>query len=99
MKIQEISAKSVLSKSQVYDYAVNPYRGCSHACRYCYAAYMKRFTGHREPCGEFVYVKINAPEVLAKEITRKPMGGGLGKRCLRSVSTGREEVPTDPEMS
>ena len=43
MKIQEISAKSVLSESQVYDYAMNPYRGCSHACRYCYAAFMKRF--------------------------------------------------------
>jgi DNA repair photolyase len=35
---------------------------------------MKRFTGHREPWGEFVDVKINAPEVLAKEIKRKPMG-------------------------
>jgi DNA repair photolyase len=74
MKIQEISTKSVLSKSQVYDYAMNPYRGCSHACRYCYAAFMKRSTGHRELWGEFVDVKINAPEVLAKEITRKPMG-------------------------
>jgi len=74
MKIQEISVKSVLSKSKVYDYTVNPYRGCSNACRYCYAAFMKRFTGHREPWGEFVDVKINAPEVLAKEITRKPMG-------------------------
>ena len=74
MKIQEISVKSVLSKSQVYDYTVNPYRGCSNACRYCYAAFMKRFTGHREPWGEFVDVKINAPEVLAKEIRRKPVG-------------------------
>ncbi|MGZ4906463.1 MAG: radical SAM protein [Halobacteriota archaeon] len=74
MKIQEISVKSVLSKSQVYDYTVNPYRGCSNACRYCYAAFMKRFTGHREPWGEFVDVKINAPETLAKEIKRKPMG-------------------------
>ncbi len=74
MKIKEISARSVLSTSQVYDYAMNPYRGCSHACRYCYAAFMKRFTGHREPWGEFVDVKINAPELLAKEIARKPMG-------------------------
>ncbi len=74
MKIQEVSVKSVLSKSQVYDYTVNPYRGCSNACRYCYAAFMKRFTGHQEPWGEFVDVKINAPEVLAKEIRRKPMG-------------------------
>lgn len=74
MKIQEVSVKSVLSKSQVYDYTVNPYSGCSNACKYCYAAFMKRFTGHREPWGEFVDVKINAPEVLAKEIRRKAMG-------------------------
>lgn len=74
MKIQEISAKAILSKSQVYDYAMNPYRGCSYACRYCYAAFMKRFTGHREPWGGFVDIKINAPELLAKEIARKPMG-------------------------
>ncbi len=74
MKIQEIQVKSVLSKSKVYDYAVNPYRGCSNACRYCYAAFMKRFTGHREPWGAFVDAKVNAPEVLAKEMKRKPIG-------------------------
>ena len=72
MKIEEITVKSVLSKSKVYDYAVNPYRGCSNACRYCYAAFMRRFTGHPEPWGQFVDVKINAPEVLANEIRRKP---------------------------
>jgi DNA repair photolyase len=74
MNIQEISVKSVLSKSKVYDYTVNPYRGCSNACRYCYAVFMKRFTGHQERWGEFVDVKINAPEVLVKEIKRKPIG-------------------------
>jgi len=74
MIIKEIQAKAILSKSQVYDYAVNPYVGCSHSCRYCYAAFMKRFTGHAERWGEFVDVKINAPELLAKEIGRKPVG-------------------------
>ena len=74
MIIKEIHAKSILSKSQIYDYAINPYVGCSHACRYCYAAFMKRFTGHREKWGEFVDVKINAPEVLAKEIIKKRVG-------------------------
>jgi DNA repair photolyase len=74
MIVREIFAKSVLSKSQIYDYAINPYVGCSHSCRYCYAAFMRRFTGHKEKWGEFVDVKINAPELLAKEIKRKRMG-------------------------
>ncbi|MCE5262657.1 MAG: radical SAM protein [Deltaproteobacteria bacterium] len=74
MIVREIYAKSVLSKSQIYDYAVNPYVGCSHACRYCYASFMRRFTGHKEKWGEFVDAKINAPELLAREIGRKKMG-------------------------
>lgn len=67
MIVREILAKSILSKSQVYDYVVNPYVGCSHSCRYCYAAFMKRFTGHRETWGEFVDIKINAPELLTMQ--------------------------------
>ncbi|MDP2754989.1 MAG: radical SAM protein [Nitrospirota bacterium] len=74
MNIREIKAKSILSKSQVYDYALNPYVGCQHGCVYCYAKFMKRFTGHRERWGEFVDVKINAPELLAHEAKRKKVG-------------------------
>lgn len=59
MVIREIEVKSVLTKSNlpVSDYSVNPYVGCAHACRYCYASFMKRFTGHGEPWGEFLDVK------------------------------------------
>jgi DNA repair photolyase len=67
-------ARAILSKSKVYDYAVNPYVGCQHACAYCYARFMKRFTGHQEPWGEFVDVKINAPDLLRVEIQRKKPG-------------------------
>lgn len=74
MKIQEIHAKSILSRSRVYDYVINPYVGCQHACSYCYARFMKRFTGHREPWGEFVDVKVNAPDLLSKEIRKKKKG-------------------------
>ena len=74
MLIREIIAKTILSKSQISDYAVNPYVGCSHACVYCYAKFMKRFTGHREAWGEFVDVKVNAPELLAREVTKKKVG-------------------------
>jgi DNA repair photolyase len=74
VKISEIKAKSILSKSQVYDYALNPYVGCQHACVYCYAKFMKRFTGHGERWGEFLDVKINAPELFAKEVKEKRIG-------------------------
>jgi DNA repair photolyase len=74
MKVREIKAKNILSRSQVYDYALNPYVGCQHDCLYCYAKFMKRFTGHRERWGEFVDVKINAPELLASEVKKKKVG-------------------------
>ncbi|MGO9138617.1 MAG: radical SAM protein [Syntrophales bacterium] len=74
MKIKLIKAKNILSRSQVYDYALNPYVGCQHDCLYCYAKFMKRFTGHREKWGEFVDVKINAPELLVSEVMKKKVG-------------------------
>jgi DNA repair photolyase len=75
MIIREIAVKSILSKSKIYEYVVNPYIGCQHACSYCYARFMKRFTGHREFWGEFVDVKVNAPDLLQQEIMRKKKGG------------------------
>ncbi|MBR4595434.1 MAG: radical SAM protein, partial [Bacteroidales bacterium] len=59
MVIKEIEVKTVLSMSNlpVSDYAVNPYVGCLHACKYCYASFMKRFTNHPEPWGTFLDVK------------------------------------------
>ena len=74
MIVKEIEAKSILTKSQIYEYTLNAYVGCQHDCLYCYAKFMKRFTGHREPWGAFVDVKINAPEVLAREAKKKKKG-------------------------
>lgn len=74
MKVKGIRAKNVLSRSKVFDYTLNPYVGCAHGCCYCYAKFIKRFTGHREDWGEFVDVKINAPERLRQEIKRKKPG-------------------------
>ena len=66
--IREIGVKSVLTKSNlpVSDYSVNPYVGCTHACKYCYACFMKRFTNHAEPWGEFLDVK-HWPEIKHPE--------------------------------
>jgi DNA repair photolyase len=72
--VSEKNVRSVLSKSQVYDYALNPYVGCGHHCVYCYASFMKRFTGHKERWGEFVDVKINAPEILVRELKKRRSG-------------------------
>jgi DNA repair photolyase len=74
MIVREVYARGILSKSKVFDYAINPYVGCQHGCSYCYARFMRRFTGHKEPWGGFVDVKINAPDLLRQEIDRKPQG-------------------------
>jgi DNA repair photolyase len=74
LQTKEILCKSLITPSGLADYCINPYVGCEHGCRYCYARYMKRFTGHAEPWGEFVDVRINAPEVIEREVHRKPRG-------------------------
>jgi DNA repair photolyase len=83
MFINEVKCKSILNKSgiSVIDYAINPYYGCAHKCQYCYAVFMKKFTGHTEPWGDFVDVKVNAPEVLARQLLR------LKKRSRISLGT------------
>jgi len=60
MVVREVQAKTILSRSKVFDYSLNPYIGCEHGCTYCYARFMKRYTGHTEEWGEFVDVKTNA---------------------------------------
>jgi len=74
MIVKEVYAKTILSKSRVFDYTINPYIGCEHGCTYCYARFMKRFTGHKEEWGGFVDVKINAPSLLQREIKKKRVG-------------------------
>jgi DNA repair photolyase len=74
MIVREVQAKTVLSCSKVFDYTVNPYIGCEHGCTYCYARFMKRYTGHKEPWGEFVDVKINVASCLQQELKKKKPG-------------------------
>jgi len=75
MRIETLQCKSLLTKSNLpkVDYCINPYVGCGHACIYCYARFMRRFTGHiNEKWGDFVDVKVNAPKVLERELSRNP---------------------------
>lgn len=74
MKITEVKCKTALSKSNLpgLDYSLNPYRGCQHSCAYCYVPNVLRIK--REDWGNFVNVKTNIPNVLAKELPKKKPG-------------------------
>ncbi len=77
--IKEIKVKTALSPSQLpgLDYALNPYRGCAHACVYCYAPSVIRWD--KGKWGELVEVKVNLPRILSKELRTKKKGVmGLG---------------------
>lgn len=72
---KKITTKDYLTKSNLpaSDYVINPYVGCPHACKYCYASFMKRFTGHREKWGSFIDIKecdkpINIKKLQGKSI-------------------------------
>jgi len=74
MQIREIQAKTCMTKSKLTDYVINPYTGCQHGCKYCYAVFIKKFQNIKEEWGEFIYAKINCPELLKKELEKNKAG-------------------------
>jgi DNA repair photolyase len=72
MNIREVKAKNIITKSNLpaADFVINPYIGCSHSCIYCYACFMKRFTGHQEEWGTFIDIKVNAPDLIPAKSTK-----------------------------
>ncbi|MCD6254043.1 MAG: radical SAM protein [Thermotogae bacterium] len=75
-KLYEVRAKSILTPSRIpgITYSLNPYVGCAFACRYCYASFMIRFKNYKETWGNFVEIKLNAPQLLEKELGKKRPG-------------------------
>lgn len=74
MIVAEKTVNNYLTVSKIGSYAINPYIGCPHACKYCYASFMKRFTNHPEPWGEFIDIKrcdkkINLKKIEGKNVT------------------------------
>ncbi len=59
------------------EFVINPYLGCAHGCRYCYADFMRRHSrfNRYSRWGEFVEVKTNIAEVLEAELPRKRKTG------------------------
>jgi DNA repair photolyase len=85
MDILEITTKSALNRSKIpgVDYVINPYLGCGHGCRYCYAIFMRKYSHHpQSPWGSFVEPKTNIAEVLNSELRRKRR---RGRALLSSV--------------
>lgn len=73
MKVREVRCTAALSDTSLpgLTYALNPYRGCSIGCVYCYSPAVLR---EERPWGRFVDVKRNVPAVLAKELKRRARG-------------------------
>lgn len=73
MLVKEIKANDYLIKSNLpaSDYVINPYIGCTHGCKYCYASFMKRFTGHKEDWGDFVDIKLCDKKINLNKISKK----------------------------
>ncbi len=74
MQVREVHAKTILSKSGITDYCINPYMGCGFGCSYCYAQLIIRKFHPVEEWGTYVDVKINAPALLEKEIANAKRG-------------------------
>lgn len=68
-----ISTRDYLTKSKLpaSDYVINPYVGCTHACKYCYARFMKRFSGHTEKWGDFIDIKTCEKPIDLRKIKGK----------------------------
>ncbi|MBR4751133.1 MAG: radical SAM protein [Thermoguttaceae bacterium] len=68
---REIEVADYVSPSKLSDYVINPYVGCPHACRYCYASFMRRLTNHNELWGDFLDVKRCSKPLGKKRLTGK----------------------------
>ncbi|MFB4283635.1 Rv2578c family radical SAM protein [Nonomuraea sp. MTCD27] len=82
MTFYEIRARSIINRvpgaSRVpFDYTINPYRGCSHSCIYCFARktheYLDLDAG--EDFDSKIVVKVNAAELARKELAAPRWGG------------------------
>ena len=82
IRFMEVRAKSALNRvpraSRVpFNWTVNPYRGCTHACVYCFARPTHEFLGlgAGRDFERQVVVKVNVPEVLRAELARPSWSG------------------------
>lgn len=92
-RYQEVHVKSALTQAvgMPFRWALNPYRGCTHACEYCYARKYQRHLelGAGDEFSSVIFVKTNLPEVLSREVTRRTW-------AHESVAVGTATDPYQP---
>ena len=93
MTVREVVCKSALTRTGIPGarYALNPYTGCAHACVYCYASFMTRFSGHTDRWGTWVDAKVNIADVLEKEIRRKSTRNRRSEKLIQPSLAGLGE--------
>lgn len=93
-EVSEKLCRTALNRSGIpgVDYCLNPYTGCAHACVYCYASFMKRFSGIEAPWGSFVQVKINFGARLQDDLWRLRRDGTV---MLASVTDAYQPVEAE----
>src|SRR5919109_1066876 len=73
-RYQEVSCRSALNpvKGMPFNWTLNPYRGCTHGCHYCFARrYQTQFElGPDDEFSSLIFVKVNFADVLRKELDR-----------------------------
>lgn len=76
VEYSSITCRTALSPSKLpgLKYSLNPYVGCEHGCIYCYSRSIFRDRELALHWGEFVRAKQNIPELLSRELERKPKG-------------------------
>ncbi|MEZ0070774.1 Rv2578c family radical SAM protein [Planotetraspora sp. GP83] len=91
----EIHARSVINRvpgqSRVpFEWTINPYRGCSHACTYCFARKTHEYLdlGSGEDFDSKIIVKVNAAELVRKELAAprwagQPIAMGTNVDCYQ----------------
>ena len=78
---QEVTCRSALNRVEgmPFRWTLNPYRGCTHGCHYCFARrYQSQLElGEGDDFSSVVLVKTNFADVLARELSRRPLGGQM----------------------